>query len=51
LTRGRNRVAPARQQTLRAALAWSHGFLDERERRLFRRLAVFAGSASLRTYP
>jgi predicted ATPase len=47
LTSGRNRLAPARQQTLRAALEWSHGFLDERERVVFRRLAVFAGSASL----
>lgn len=47
LTRSANRLAPARQQTLRAALEWSHGLLDERERRVFRRLAVFAGSASL----
>lgn len=47
LNTGRNRNAPARQQTLRAALEWSHGFLDERERTVFRRLAVFAGSASL----
>jgi predicted ATPase/class 3 adenylate cyclase/DNA-binding winged helix-turn-helix (wHTH) protein len=47
LTSSRNRMAPARQQTLRAALEWSHGFLEERERAVFRRLAVFAGSASL----
>jgi predicted ATPase/class 3 adenylate cyclase/DNA-binding winged helix-turn-helix (wHTH) protein len=47
LTSSRNRLAPARQQTLRAALEWSHGFLDERERAVFRRLAVFAGSVSL----
>jgi len=47
LTTSRNRAAPARQQTLRAALEWSHGLLDERERTVFRRLAVFAGSASL----
>ncbi len=47
LTRGGNRLAPARQQTLRAALEWSHGLLEERERKVFRRLAVFAGSASL----
>lgn len=47
LTTSRNRTAPARQQTLRAAVEWSHGFLDERERAVFRRLAVFAGSASL----
>ncbi len=49
LTRGANRMAPARQQTLRATLAWSHGFLDDRERTVFRRLAVFAGSGSLTT--
>jgi len=47
LTAGRDRAAPARQQTLRATLEWSHGFLDERERTVFRRLAVFAGSGSL----
>ena len=47
LTTSRNRAAPARQQTLRAALEWSHGFLDERERAVFRRLTVFAGSGSL----
>ncbi|MBC7380926.1 MAG: helix-turn-helix transcriptional regulator, partial [Burkholderiaceae bacterium] len=47
LTTSRNRAAPQRQQTLRAAMAWSHGFLDERERAVFRRLAVFAGSGSL----
>ncbi|HVF65080.1 MAG TPA: winged helix-turn-helix domain-containing protein [Casimicrobiaceae bacterium] len=47
LNASRNRAAPARQQTLRAALEWSHGFLDEREQLVFRRLAVFAGSASL----
>lgn len=47
LTVSRNRSAPARQQTLRATLEWSHGFLDDTERTVFRRLAVFAGSASL----
>ena len=47
LTRSRDRAAPARQQTLRAALEWSHGFLDEREQAVFRRLGVIAGSASL----
>ncbi|HEX2009856.1 MAG TPA: winged helix-turn-helix domain-containing protein, partial [Roseateles sp.] len=47
LTVSRNRTAPARQQTLRATLEWSHGFLDDNERTVFRRLAVFAGSASL----
>ena len=47
LTSNRNRIAPARQQTLRATLEWSHGFLEERERAVFRRMSVFAGSASL----
>ncbi len=47
LTRGRDRGAPQRQRTLRAALEWSHALLDERERQVFRRLGVFAGSAPL----
>ena len=47
LTAGRNRAAPARQRTLRAALEWSHGFLEAREQQVFRRLGVIAGSASL----
>jgi predicted ATPase/DNA-binding winged helix-turn-helix (wHTH) protein len=47
LTNSRNRNAPARQRTLRAALEWSHGFLDSREQQVFRRLGVMAGSASL----
>ena len=47
LTRSRDRAAQARHQTLRAALEWSHALLDARERAVFRRLAVFAGSASL----
>lgn len=41
------RDAPARQQTLRAALQWSHDLLGPAERQVFRRLAVFAGSAPL----
>lgn len=32
-----------RHHTMRAAIAWSHGLLDEGERRVFRRLAVFRG--------
>ncbi|HEX9036479.1 MAG TPA: tetratricopeptide repeat protein [Ktedonobacterales bacterium] len=36
-----SRTAPTRQQTLVATLDWSYASLTERERRLFRRLAVF----------
>jgi predicted ATPase len=42
-----SRAAVTRQQTLHATLAWSHDLLDEDEKILFRRLAVFAGSMSL----
>jgi predicted ATPase/DNA-binding winged helix-turn-helix (wHTH) protein len=42
LTRGRRTALP-RQRTLRATLDWSHELLPEAERRLLRRLAVFAG--------
>jgi predicted ATPase/DNA-binding NarL/FixJ family response regulator len=38
-----DRTAPARQQTLRAAVDWSYGLLTEPEQVLLRRLAVFAG--------
>jgi non-specific serine/threonine protein kinase len=44
LLTGGSRTAPARQQTLRATLAWSHDLLGEFEQALFRRLAVFVGS-------
>jgi predicted ATPase len=47
LTRSSNRAAPARQQTLRATLEWSHALLDAPAQAVFRRLAVMAGSASL----
>jgi predicted ATPase len=42
-----SRTAPARQQTLRATLAWSHDLLGEAEQRVFRGLAVFAGGWTL----
>ncbi|MBK8025085.1 MAG: hypothetical protein IPK19_27680 [Chloroflexi bacterium] len=37
------RDLPARHQTLRAAIAWSHDLLDAVEQQLFARLAVFTG--------
>jgi predicted ATPase/DNA-binding CsgD family transcriptional regulator len=40
---GGARDLPARQQTLRGTLEWSHGLLSARERRLFARLSVFTG--------
>jgi predicted ATPase/DNA-binding CsgD family transcriptional regulator len=46
LTDGK-RDAPPRHQTLRALIDWSHDLLDERERRLFRRCAIFVGGFSL----
>ena len=41
------RDLPARQQTLRGAIAWSYDILDEPQRRLLDRLAVFAGGFEL----
>jgi predicted ATPase/class 3 adenylate cyclase len=47
LLAGGARDLPARQQTLRDAIAWSYDLLDEPERRLFARLSVFVEGGSL----
>ena len=47
LLRSGSRVGPTRQQTLAATLEWSHDLLDEEEKLLLRRLAVFAGGFDL----
>jgi predicted ATPase len=43
LLTGGDRFAAPRQQTLRAAIEWSHELLTPAERILFRRLSVFSG--------
>jgi predicted ATPase/class 3 adenylate cyclase len=47
LLTGGARDLPARQQTLRGAIAWSYDLLDAGEQTLFQRLAVFVGGCSL----
>jgi non-specific serine/threonine protein kinase len=47
LLTGGARTLPARQQTMRHAIAWSHDLLSEEEQRVFRQLAVFAGGCTL----
>ena len=47
LLTGGSRTALPRQQTLRALIDWSYDLLTEKERILFRRLAVFAGGWTL----
>ena len=47
LLTGGARDAPERQRTLRSTIEWSYELLEEPERALFARLAVFGGSFSL----
>ncbi|MFC4586896.1 ATP-binding protein [Sphaerisporangium corydalis] len=47
LLTGGSRTALPRHQTLRAVVEWSWDLLDDRERVLTRRLAAFAGGATL----
>jgi non-specific serine/threonine protein kinase len=47
LLTGGSRAALPRQQTLQATLDWSYDLLSKSERRLFERLAVFAGGWTL----
>lgn len=47
LLTGAPRTAVPRQATLRSSIDWGHDLLDEDERVVFRRLAVFAGSFTL----
>lgn len=47
LLTGGARDLPARQQTMRGTIEWSYDLLDENEKRLFERVAVFAGGFTL----
>jgi predicted ATPase len=47
LLSGGARTLPARQQTMRNTIAWSHDLLTADEQTLFRRLAVFSGGCTL----
>ena len=47
LLSGGSRNAPDRQRTMRQAIAWSYDLLAHEERRMLRRLSVFAGGFSL----
>jgi predicted ATPase/class 3 adenylate cyclase len=47
LLEGGARDAPDRHRTLRATIDWSYELLDEPQRRLFARISVFSGGATL----
>jgi predicted ATPase/serine/threonine protein kinase len=47
LLTGGARDLPTRQQTMRGAVKWSYDLLDEAERAVLRRLAVFVGGCTL----
>ncbi|MBI3980207.1 MAG: adenylate/guanylate cyclase domain-containing protein [Chloroflexi bacterium] len=47
LLTGGPRDLPARQQTLRGAIAWSYDLLSESEKTLFCRLSVFVGGCTI----
>jgi non-specific serine/threonine protein kinase len=47
LLTGGARDLPTRQQTMRGAVEWSYDLLDEEERAVLRRLAVFVGGCTL----
>lgn len=47
LLTGGSRDLPARQQTMRATIAWSYDLLTAHEQALFRQLAVFVGGFDL----
>lgn len=47
LLTGGQRDVPQRQQTMREAIAWSCALLSEPDQTVFRRLAVFAGGATI----
>jgi predicted ATPase/transcriptional regulator with XRE-family HTH domain len=49
LLRGRARDLPPRQQTMRAAIAWSFDLLSPPEQRLFAQLGVFSGGWTFAT--